>query len=310
MNKETFAAVATLATAMFVSQGTTAQDEPARTGGAAAGQSDRQSQIDRQAGQSDSSAQQAGQRAGQAGTARAGQTQNKDQRFVEFASTNDQFEIQAAKLAERQAQDDQIKQMARQVAQDHQEASQQLQRAAQQAGVQVSQQLKPYQQAMLQELQQMQGEDFDKAWLYGQVAGHTKAVLKFRDAAQELQNPQLKQFAQQTLPKLQQHLQHAQQMAQFDTAQTAGATERASDRAPGRSGTSPDRSGISPDRTSPDRTSPDRSGISPDRSGSTTPGSRSDTSGTDTQNRRGAGTSDSGAGAGTDAGSGGRSPPR
>ena len=173
-----------------------------------------------------------------------------DQKFVEFVSTNDQFEIQAAQLAERNAQDDQIKRMAQQIAQDHQQSSQKLQQAAQQAGIQVSQQLKPHQQAMLQELQQMQGQEFDRAWLYGNVAGHTKAVLKFRDEAREGQNEQIKQFAQQTLPVIQKHLQHAQEMAQFDTAQQAGATERASHH----SDSSSDRSGSSSfDRSSSDR---------------------------------------------------------
>jgi putative membrane protein len=231
MKKETFAAVATLATMMFMSQGAFAQDQ--------SGQTDRSADKSSQPDQSNSSAREAGAR-GQAGQAdhaghgaigaragQSGQSQNMDQKFVEFASTNDQFEIQAARLAERNAQDDQIKQMARQIAQDHQQSSQQLQQAAKAAGIQVSQQLKPHQQAMLQELQQMQGQEFDRAWLYGNVAGHTKAVLKFRDEAREGQNEQIKQFAQQTLPKLQQHLQHAQEMAQFDTAQQAGATERA-----------------------------------------------------------------------------------
>jgi putative membrane protein len=261
--KKTYAAVATLATTMFLSQGAIAQDQ--------SDQPKRSADTSSQADQSDSSARQAGARPGQ--SARAGKSQNMDQKFVECAATMDQFEIQAAKLAERQAQDDQIKQFARQIVQDHQQSSQALQQAAQQAGVHVSQQLKPVQQAMLQDLQQMQGEDFDRAWLYGNVAGHTIAVLKYRDAAKECQNEQLKQFAQQTLPKLQQHLQHAQELAQFETAQQAGATERASDRP----GTDRSRSGTS------------------------------DTPGRDTQNRRGAGTSDSGTGATSDSGTGARS---
>jgi len=233
MKKETFATVAAMASLMFLSQGTMAQNASDQNSRSSNSSSQRdQSGSSTQRDQSGSSAQQAGSRAGQSGQAssrqgQSGQSQNMDQKFVEFASTNDQFEIQAARLAERNAQDDQIKQMARQIAQDHQQSSQKLKQAAQQAGIQVSEQLKPHQQAMLQELQQMQGQEFDRAWLYGNVAGHTKAVLKFRDEAREGQNEQIKQFAQQTLPTIQKHLQHAQEMAQFDTAQQAGATERA-----------------------------------------------------------------------------------
>ena len=282
MKSETIAAVAALATTMFLSQGTMAQDQT--------DQSNRPADASKQVDQADTSARQAGDRAGQRDASRAragegaraglrGQIQNMDQKFVEFASTNDQFEIQAAKLAEQKAEDDQIKQMAKMIQQDHQQSSQKLQQAAQQAGVQVSQQLKPHQQAMLQELQQMEGQEFDRAWLYGQVAGHTKAVLKFRDASRESENEHLRQFAQQALPKLQQHLQHAQEMAQFDTAQTAGASERAGDQPNGRS----------IDRSS-------------DRPGTGTDKSRTDKSGTDPANRRGAGTNDSGTGSSSDSG--------
>jgi putative membrane protein len=279
MKKETFAAVATLATMMFMSQGAIAQDQPERTNRSA----DTSSQPD----QAGTSARQAGarnpsDRPGQ--SARAGQSQNMDQKFVECAATMDQFEIQAAKLAERNAQDDQIKQFARQIAQDHQQSSQALQQAAQRAGIQVSQQLKPAQQAMLQDLQQMQGQDFDRAWLYGNVAGHTIAVLKYRDAARESQNEQLKEFAQQTLPKLQQHLQKAQELAQFDTAQQAGAKERAN--RPGDSSTTDRPSDRSRSDSSSDRSGFDRStpGASSTSSGRGITDGNSDTAGTQNRN--------------------------
>src|SRR4051812_11682966 len=242
MKTNTILTTAALAGMMFLVQGAMAQQS-----------TDRQSSADRQSNQQSSSGSstdasssqgneqsrsqaksQSDRSSDSAATAGArssrGQgSQNMDQKFVEFASTNDQFEIQAAQLAEQQASDDQVKQAAKMIRQDHEQSSKQLQQVAQQAGIQVSQQLKPHQQAMLQELKQMQGEEFDKAWLYGNVAGHVKTILKFRDASQQAQNPQLKQFAQQALPKLQQHLQHAQQAAQWDeaSAQTAGAHESA-----------------------------------------------------------------------------------
>ena len=125
----------------------------------------------------------------------------------------------------------------------------------------------------------MQGQEFDRAWLYGNVAGHTKAVLKFRDEAREGQNEQIKQFAQQTLPVIQKHLQHAQEMAQFDTAQQAGATERANRSSDSSSDRSSSTSGSS---TSGSSTS-GRTGSS-GTSGSSSTGSRGITDGnSDTQ---------------------------
>jgi len=59
MKKETFAAVATLATMMFMSRGAMAQDQPDRSSSSSSGQSSQQDQS--------GSARQAGSRAGQGG---------------------------------------------------------------------------------------------------------------------------------------------------------------------------------------------------------------------------------------------------
>ena len=241
MKKNTLLTAAALAGMMFVGQASMAQQSSDQQGAnkqsssgtsdASSAQSSDQSRSQAQS-QSDrgDSAATAGARGQQRAGARGQGSQQMDQKFVECAAAMDQFEIQAAQIAEQQAQDDQIKEFAKQLRQDHEQTSKQLQQVAQQAGIPISQQLKQPQQAMLQELKQMQGQEFDKAYIYGNVAGHTVAVLKFRDAAREAQNPQLKQLAQQTLPKLQQHLRHAQELAQWDeaSAQTAGAHERAS----------------------------------------------------------------------------------
>jgi len=237
MKKETFAAVATLATAMFMSQGTFGQAQSSDQLNRSA---DTSSQADqnrasrdsssrdsssRDSSSRDASARQAGSREGREGE------QNMDQEFVRHAMMANQFEIQAGQLAEQRAEDQNIKQFAQMLVKDHQQNQQQLQQAAQ--GIQQGSQsqekdLGPVHQAMLQELQKKQGRQFDRAFLYGNVAGHTKAVLMFRDASQELQNPQLKQYAQQTLPALRKHLEEAQRLAQFDTAEQAGAREHGS----------------------------------------------------------------------------------
>lgn len=275
MKKQTFAAVATLATTMFLSQGAMGQDQADKPD-ASADQSDKQDDQSDKQDQAGSSAQQAGERAGQSG-ARAGQGQmSMDQKFAKHAMMINQFEIQAGQLVQKQGEDPNVKKLAQMIVKDHQQAQQKLQQATQemqQGQASEQKQLGPVHQAMLQELQKKQGMEFDRAFLYGNIAGHTKAVLMFRDAARECQNEQLKQYAQQTLPTLKQRLEQAKQIAQYDEAESAGATERGSGR--------------------------------PKDSGTGT-----DTSGTDTQNRRGAGKKDTGSGSSTDSGSSGRSPSR
>jgi putative membrane protein len=291
MKKETFAAVATLATAMFMAQGTFGQaqssDQLNRSADTSSQADQNRSSRDssRDASSRDASARQAGSREGREGQ------QNMDQEFVKHAMMANQFEIQAGQLAEQRAEDQNIKQFAQMLVKDHQQNQQQLQQAAQgiQQGSQSQEnQLGPVHQAMLQELQKKQGRQFDRAFLYGNVAGHTKAVLMFRDAAQELQNPQLKQYAQQTLLALRKHLEEAQRLAQFDTAEQAGAREHGS---------------AAHDRSSSDQ-STERIRSDINRSSSER-GSRGITDGnSDTAGRSSSGSSSSGTSSGTGSGTG------
>jgi putative membrane protein len=65
----------------------------------------------------------------------------------------------------------------------------------------------------IQRLQAMSGTEFDKAYINEMVKDHTKAVQKFETASQNLQDQELKQFVQETLPKLQEHHKMAQQLS-------------------------------------------------------------------------------------------------
>ena len=80
-----------------------------------------------------------------------------------------------------------------------------------QGGVQ-SQGLDAEHRQMLQRLQNARGAEFDRLYMQMQVQAHQQAVDMFTTYSQQGDNAQLKQFAAQTLPTLQQHLQRAQQV--------------------------------------------------------------------------------------------------
>jgi putative membrane protein len=151
------------------------------------------------------------------------------QMFVKEAYIANLFEIQAGQLAAQKAQDDKAKQFARMMIEDHTMANQKLKQVAQSANIQISEQLDPVHQAKLQKMQQIPAAEFNRKYINSQVAGHWMNVLEFRHQAQNGQNEQVKQYAAQVLPKLQQHLKHATQMAEQQVggaaAQPAGARQ-------------------------------------------------------------------------------------
>lgn len=184
-----------------------------------------------QSGSSETSgAQQAG--ANQAGGQQ--ENQQQEQQFIRHASSDNNFEVQAGQFIEQKAQNPQVKQLAQRIVQDHQRAEQQLRQVAQQMGVNLSQQLNPVHQAMLQELQKMQGQALETNFAFSQVGDHEKDILSYLYQEEHATSPQLKQYVQQTTPTLREHLQLAQQAAD----QFVPNARTASEQIPGRAGSS------------------------------------------------------------------------
>ena len=58
-------------------------------------------------------------------------------------------------------------------------------------------------------LAKLSGPEFDKAYMEHMVKDHKKDVKEFQKAANDAQDPDVKAFAANTLPTLQEHLQMA-----------------------------------------------------------------------------------------------------
>ena len=250
MRKSALLAAPFLAAVAFVCQPTFAQDRSTNQPDRAV---DRAGQPADRAGQTASDAADSAARV--AGARDPANAASKDQKCATKIADANNFEIQAGQLAQQKAQSDEIKQFAKMMVDDHTQAQQQLQQIAQRKGWQFSEQLMPVHKAMLDELNKLDGQEFERAYLYGQIAGHTKTALKLRDDKTELQDPELRQYAATILPKVQQHLQHGQQLARADEATTAGERIRGSG-SDSRSGT--DTPGASGRTTTPGAGATDR----------------------------------------------------
>jgi putative membrane protein len=148
--------------------------------------------------------------------------QQFEQDWVKHAYSGNQFEVQLGQLVNDKAQDPQIKRIAQRLVDDHRQANEQLKQVAQQMNVQISEELTPVHQAKLQHYQQKQGNQLELGFLFDQIGHHTKDVLEYQFVAQNAQNPQLKQYAAQCVPKLRDHAQMLMQIAPVGEARTAG----------------------------------------------------------------------------------------
>ncbi|MBB4198937.1 putative membrane protein [Rhodoblastus sphagnicola] len=135
------------------------------------------------------------------------------QDFVTEAANSGEFEIQSSKLALDRG--DQVsKTFAEQMITDHQKVGSQLKALVQSKNIKVTipDGVSSSQQSMLDKLKSLKGADFDKKYRDDQYSGHKSTLALFERYAKSGDNPDLKQWAEQTAPALQRHLKMAQEL--------------------------------------------------------------------------------------------------
>lgn len=164
--------------------------------------------------------------------------------FLRLAAMSDRYETASGRLASEKSQNARVKEFAQALVRDHSQTTQQLQTLMQQVpgmgagaatplpqgrettgnaesgritnaqGGPQHEGLDQQHTALLQQLQGVSGAEFDRLFLSQQVTMHQQAVDLFGNYSRSGDNPQLKQWAAQTLPHLQEHLRMAQQLQQ------------------------------------------------------------------------------------------------
>ncbi|NGT15780.1 DUF4142 domain-containing protein [Achromobacter insolitus] len=132
-----------------------------------------------------------------------------DRDFLENAAQAGNLEVAGSKLALEKARDADVKAFAQKMIDDHGKAGQKLASLAQSKGYQAPTEPSLVQQAKLKALG-LRDDSFDKAYVdeIG-VSAHQDAVKLFEKASTDVKDPDVKQFAIETLPVLQQHLEMA-----------------------------------------------------------------------------------------------------
>lgn len=133
------------------------------------------------------------------------------QSFVNRAAVTDMFEVEAGKLAGQRSTNDAFKDFAKMTVDDHGKTTEQLKTmAASLPGLNIPNSIDSAHTQKLQKLQNLTEAPFDRQYKADQVQGHQEAVRLFETYARAGDNPDLKKWAANTLPKLKEHLQHAQ----------------------------------------------------------------------------------------------------
>lgn len=130
---------------------------------------------------------------------------NDDSSFVMKAGAGGMMEVQAGQLAQQQASNPRVKDFGNMMVTDHGQANDQL-KSTLSGRIDLPGSLPADMQKKVDQLKGLKGTAFDKKYVSMMVDDHKEDVSKFKDEADKANDPQLKQWVQNTLPVLQKHL--------------------------------------------------------------------------------------------------------
>jgi len=135
------------------------------------------------------------------------------QSFLQKVAEGQQAEIVLGQLASELAGDHQVKQFGAQMMEDHRKTRSEIQQLASKEGVTLPTELTGKHKDKQEQFARLSGREFDRAYMGYMLRDHRKGVKEFERHVKAINNSQVQQWAEGTLPLLKQHLRQAQQIA-------------------------------------------------------------------------------------------------
>jgi putative membrane protein len=132
-----------------------------------------------------------------------------DMKFVRSANAGGEMEVALGKLAAEKASNADVKAFGQKMVDDHGKANEELGKLAESKGVDLTKGKEKRQQKIddkVADLSKKTGADFDKAYVDDMVEDHEKDVKEFKKQAEAAKDEDVKKWAAQTLPTLEEHL--------------------------------------------------------------------------------------------------------
>ncbi len=133
-----------------------------------------------------------------------------DQHFIHEAAIGGMAEVELGKLATQKASSEQVKQFGQRMVDDHGKANDELKTIAQNKSVTIPSDLDAQHKALRDRLSKLSGDAFDRAYMQEMLKDHRKDVNEFRTESKTGKDADVKAWAAQTLPTLEDHLKMAQ----------------------------------------------------------------------------------------------------
>ncbi len=132
--------------------------------------------------------------------------------FTQNAAKANMAEIEIARIARQRAQSDEVRDYAEDLFDEHTKGLDQLEDIMKENNLAVDMAMDPQNRQDIDRLNSLSGVEFDREFINMMVSNHMKAVDTFRRASNTIDNSDLRDYAGDSLPKLENHLQKAQEL--------------------------------------------------------------------------------------------------
>ena len=128
-----------------------------------------------------------------------------DKKFAMMVAQTDLAELQVSNMALQKSNSDDVKKLAQKLIDDHTKTTDSMKEIAGKKGLTLPTEPDAKHKALAAKLQNESGDQFDKDYLAANSMDHHKVVAAFEKEANSGQDPDIKGFASQYLPAIQEH---------------------------------------------------------------------------------------------------------
>lgn len=132
--------------------------------------------------------------------------------FMTKVASSGMMEVELGKLAQEKGTSQDVKNFGQMMVTDHTKANDNLKQLAMQKNIVLPDSMGQAHMDHVNELREKTGAEFDKAYIEMMVEAHETDIDLFQNAANDMQDAEVKSFASTTLPVLQQHQERAKQI--------------------------------------------------------------------------------------------------
>lgn len=136
---------------------------------------------------------------------------NEDEKFLESAALGAMTEVRLGELAIQRTDTQPIRDFARRMVVAYSQATKEVKELSERKGVSCPPELDEKHQAIVERLGELDGPDFDKAYMKEMVEAHERDIKAFENQGATGKDGDIRKWVSCTLPKLREHLEAARE---------------------------------------------------------------------------------------------------